>query len=60
MFHFSEIAGQLIEAQGAIQAKDEEDLAFHAERLLSDERARRELGEKGHQFLLKKGTGKDV
>ena len=53
MFNFREISGQLIEAQGAIQAKDEEDLAFHVERLLSDERARRELGEKGYQFLLR-------
>ena len=53
MFHFSEIAQQLIETQGAIQVKGEEELLLHLKRLLSDERARRELGEKGFRFLQK-------
>jgi 3-deoxy-D-manno-octulosonic-acid transferase len=30
-----------------------EDLFFHLKRLLSDERARKEVGEKGYQFLQK-------
>jgi 3-deoxy-D-manno-octulosonic-acid transferase len=51
MFHFSEISHHLIEAGGAIQVGGKEDLAFHLKRLLSDERARKEVGEKGYQFL---------
>jgi 3-deoxy-D-manno-octulosonic-acid transferase len=53
MFHFQEIAHHLIEAGGAIQVGGKEDLAFHLKRLLSDERARKEVGEKGYQFLQK-------
>ena len=53
MFHFLEISRHLIEAGGAIQVGGKEDLAFHLKRLLSDERARKEVGEKGYQFLQK-------
>jgi 3-deoxy-D-manno-octulosonic-acid transferase len=53
MFHFLEISHHLIEAGGAIQVGGKEDLAFHLKRLLSDERARKEVGEKGYQFLQK-------
>jgi 3-deoxy-D-manno-octulosonic-acid transferase len=53
MFHFLEISSHLIEAGGAIQVRGKEDLAFQLKRLLSDERARKEVGEKGYQFLQK-------
>ncbi len=53
MFHFSEIARQLIEEGGAVQVKDAEDLASHLRRLLRNERARRDTGERGYQFLRK-------
>jgi 3-deoxy-D-manno-octulosonic-acid transferase len=53
MFHFSEIAQQLIEAKGAIQVEGREELFLHLKRLLSDESARRELGERGFRFLEK-------
>jgi 3-deoxy-D-manno-octulosonic-acid transferase len=51
MFHFLEISHHLIEAGGAIQVRGKEDFAFQLKRLLSDERARKEVGEKGYQFL---------
>lgn len=53
MFNFLEISRRLIEAEGAIQAKDREDLLLHMKRLLRNERARKETGEKGYQFLQK-------
>jgi len=53
MFNFLEISRRLIEAEGAIQAKDREDLLLHLKRLLRNERARKETGEKGYQFLQK-------
>jgi 3-deoxy-D-manno-octulosonic-acid transferase len=53
MFHFSEIAHHLIEVGGAIQVRGKEELAFHLKRLLFDEGARKEIGEKGYQFLQK-------
>lgn len=53
MFNFLEISRLLIEAGGAIQVRGREDLAFQLKRLLSDERARKETGEKGYQFLQK-------
>jgi len=53
MFHFSEVSRHLIEAGAAIEVKGKDDLAFHLKRLLSDERARNEIGEKGYQFLQK-------
>jgi 3-deoxy-D-manno-octulosonic-acid transferase len=53
MFHFLEISRHLIEAGGAIQVKGTEDLFSHLKHLLSDEGARREVGEKGYQLLQK-------
>jgi 3-deoxy-D-manno-octulosonic-acid transferase len=53
MFHFLEISRHLIEVGGAIQVKDSEDLTFHMKRLLRNERARKEIGERGYQFLQK-------
>jgi len=53
MFNFLEISRRLIEAEGAIQVKDREDLAFQMKRLLRNERARKQLGERGYQFLQK-------
>jgi 3-deoxy-D-manno-octulosonic-acid transferase len=51
MFNFLEISHRLIEAEGAIQVKGKEDLFFHLKRLLTNERERRKVGEKGYQFL---------
>jgi 3-deoxy-D-manno-octulosonic-acid transferase len=51
MFHFSEISRRLVEEGGAIQANGIEDLASHMRRLLKNERARKEMGERGYQFL---------
>ena len=53
MFNFSEISSRLIEAGGAIQVSNKEELFSQLRRLLSDEGARKELGEKGYQFLHK-------
>jgi 3-deoxy-D-manno-octulosonic-acid transferase len=53
MFHFLGVSRGLIEAGGAIQVTEREDLLLHLKRLLSDERARQEMGEKGFQFLQK-------
>jgi len=53
MFNFSEIARSLIEAGGAVQVRGREDLFLHLKRLLSDEGARDEIGQKGYQFLQK-------
>jgi len=53
MFNFLEISRRLIEAEGAIQVKDREDLALQMKRLLRNERARKEMGERGYQFLRK-------
>jgi len=53
MFHFSEISRRLVEEGGAIQANGIEDLASHMRRLLRNERARKEMGERGYQFLRK-------
>jgi 3-deoxy-D-manno-octulosonic-acid transferase len=53
MFHFSEISSRLIQEGGAVQVEGKEDLAFHLKRLLSDEGARRGVGEKGYQWLQK-------
>jgi len=51
MFHFSEISRNLIEAGGAIQVRGREDLSFQLKRLLSNEGARQEVGERGYQFV---------
>jgi 3-deoxy-D-manno-octulosonic-acid transferase len=53
MFNFLEISSCLIETGGAIQVSGGEELFSQLKRLLSDERAREELGEKGYQFLRK-------
>jgi 3-deoxy-D-manno-octulosonic-acid transferase len=53
MFHFLEITRRLIEAGGAIQVSGKEALLTELKRLLFDEVARNEVGEKGHQFLQK-------
>jgi 3-deoxy-D-manno-octulosonic-acid transferase len=53
MFHFSEISRRLVEEGGAIQANGIEYLATHMKRLLKDDRTRRDIGEKGYQFLQK-------
>jgi len=51
MFHFLEITRRLTEAGGAIQVSGKEDLFAELNRLLLDELARKEVGEKGYQFL---------
>jgi 3-deoxy-D-manno-octulosonic-acid transferase len=53
MFNFSEISTRLIEDGGAIQVSGKEDLFSQLKRLLFDEVARKEAGEKGHRFLRK-------
>ncbi len=53
MFHFSEIARRLVEEGGAIQVNGVEDLSSHLRRLLKNEKARKEMGERGYQFLRK-------
>ncbi len=53
MFNFQEISSRLIETRGAIQVSGKEELSSQLKRLLFDERARQEVGEKGYQFLLK-------
>jgi 3-deoxy-D-manno-octulosonic-acid transferase len=53
MFNFLEISKHLIENGGAIQVSGEEDLFSQMKRLLFDEEARQEVGEKGYQFLQK-------
>jgi 3-deoxy-D-manno-octulosonic-acid transferase len=51
MFNFLEISSRLKEAGGAIQVTGRDDLFSQLKYLLSDERARKEVGEKGYQFL---------
>jgi 3-deoxy-D-manno-octulosonic-acid transferase len=51
MFNFSEISRRLIENGGAIQVDGKEDLSFQMKNLLREEKKRREIGEKGYQFL---------
>ena len=53
MSNFAEIARLLTEAKGAIQVRDKEDLASQMQRLLQDEAARKEVGEKGYDLLQK-------
>ncbi|HVP76998.1 MAG TPA: 3-deoxy-D-manno-octulosonic acid transferase [Thermodesulfobacteriota bacterium] len=53
MFNFLEISSRLIETGGAIQVSGEEELFSQSRRLLFDESARQEVGEKGYQFLQK-------
>jgi 3-deoxy-D-manno-octulosonic-acid transferase len=51
MFNFLEISQSLLEAGGAIQVDGKEDLFFQLKRLLSDEGARTEVGERGYQLI---------
>ena len=51
MFHFLDISRRLIETGGAIQVSGKEDLLPQLKRLLYDDGARKEVGEKGYQFL---------
>ncbi len=53
MFNFLEITRRLMEAGGAIQVSGKENLFSELKRLLPDEAARKEVGEKGYQFLQK-------
>ncbi len=53
MFNFSEISQHLVEAGGAIRVSGKEELSSQLRRLLLDELARKEVGEKGYQFLKK-------
>jgi len=51
MFNFFEISSRLVEAGGAIQVSGKEELSSQLKRLLFDERACHEVGERGYQFL---------
>jgi len=53
MLNFLEISQRLIEAGGAIQVSGKEELSSQLRRLLLDELARKEMGERGYQFLQK-------
>jgi 3-deoxy-D-manno-octulosonic-acid transferase len=53
MFNFLEISSRLIEMGGAIQVSGKEDLFTQTKRLFFDREARKEIGEKGYQFLQK-------
>jgi len=53
MFNFLEISRRLIAEGGAILVKDSEELSSQLKRLLSDEKARNEVGENGYRFLQK-------
>jgi len=53
MFNFSEVSRGLIESGGATLVTGKKDLLLHLKHLLSDERACKEMGEKGFQFLQK-------
>jgi len=51
MFNFMEISRRLIEIEGAIQVSGKEELFSQLKRLLFDQRAREEVGERGYRFL---------
>jgi len=53
MFNFLEISRRLLEVEGATQVKGREDLLSQLKRLFSNEKARKEIGERGYQFLQK-------
>jgi len=53
MFNFSEISRRLIESGGAVQVDGKETLLFQMKSLLTNEKRRREIGEKGYRFLQK-------
>ena len=51
MFNFLDISSRLVETGGAVQVSGKEDLFSHLKRFLLDDGARKEVGEKGYQFL---------
>ncbi|MCJ7703952.1 MAG: 3-deoxy-D-manno-octulosonic acid transferase [Desulfobacterales bacterium] len=53
MFNFLEISRRLIAEGGAILVNGREELSSQLKRLLSDEKARNEVGENGYRFLQK-------
>ena len=53
MFNFLEISRHLLTEGGAVLVNDREGLSFQLTRLLSDERARNEIGENGYRFIQK-------
>ena len=53
MFNFSEISRRLVESGGAVQVDGRGNLLFQMKSLLTNEKRRREIGEKGYQFLQK-------
>jgi 3-deoxy-D-manno-octulosonic-acid transferase len=53
MFNFADISRMLIEAGGAIQVEGKEDLSLQLKHLLSDDRMRNEVGEKGYRCLTR-------
>jgi 3-deoxy-D-manno-octulosonic-acid transferase len=53
MFNFLEISRHLIAEGGAILVNDREELSSQLKRLLSDEKARNEVGENGFRFVQK-------
>ena len=53
MSNFAEIARFLTEAEGAVQVKDPDGLKAQIKRLLQDDQARQEIGERGYEVLQK-------
>jgi 3-deoxy-D-manno-octulosonic-acid transferase len=53
MFNFQDISSRLIETGGAVQVSGKEELFLQLKRLLFNDGARKEVGEKGYQFLRK-------
>ncbi len=53
MFNFLEISRRLVAEGGAVLVKNREELSSQLKRLLSDEKARNEVGENGYRFLQK-------
>ncbi len=53
MFNFLEISRRLIAEGGAVLVKDKEELSSQLRRLLTNEKERKEIGEKGYRFLQK-------
>jgi len=51
MFNFMEISKRLVDHGGAIQVNGEEELVFQLDYLLRDEEKRKEIGEKGYEFV---------
>lgn len=51
MFNFMEISQHLVEFGGAVQVKDEEELSLQLDLLLRDEQKRKEIGERGYEFV---------